>query len=108
MVKHGAGKRVKQFGARGLSESLLAGPASGCNRFTVRSLLLEPDGRTAAVSHNSSVFYHIVEGKIIIRQDSGELEALKAGDSAIIPEREKHILMNISKKKCSILKVVPQ
>ncbi len=108
VVKHGTGKRVKQSGARGLVERLLAGPASGCNSFTVRTLFLEPDGRTAAVRHSAAVFYHVVEGKIVLSQDCGELDILETGDSAIVQEREKHTLMNLSKTKCSVLKVVPQ
>ncbi len=102
------GKRIQQTGARGIREALLAGPASGSNRFTVRKIFLEPDGCTARASFDRTAVYFIHQGRISISHGSGELDLLAPGDAVTINPDEMHHLHNIDKMIAVVIKVVSQ
>lgn len=108
VIPHGKGSRVVETGASELRERLLAGPASGCGRFTVRLLSLNPGGHTSGGDQNHAVFYFVAAGKVALSHDSGELDVLSTGDSAIAHAREKHALRNLFESACSVLKVTAQ
>ncbi len=100
--------RIQEQGARGVKEALLAGPASGSNRFTVRRITLAPDGCTARTSFDRAVVYLVLSGRISLSHDNGELDLLSPGDSAILRSEEVHHLHNIDKFQAHIVKVASQ
>ncbi len=101
-------KRIKESGARGIKEALLTGPASGSNRFSVRKIVLEPDGCTARTSFDRTVFYFIHEGRVSISHDNGELDLLLPGNTATIHPDEIHHLHNVDKLIAVVIKVASQ
>ncbi len=101
-------KRIKESGARGIKEALLTGPASGSNRFTVKKIVLDPDGCTARTSFDRTVFYFIHNGRISISHDNGELDLLSPGDTATVHADEIHHLHNVDKLKAVVIIVAPQ
>lgn len=100
--------RVQERGSRGTKEALLAGPGTGCNRFTVRRILLEPDGRTARTAGNREIVYVVQRGSITLSHLEGELDLLSAGDSVTVHPGELHHLHNVSKSVTEVLKVASQ
>jgi len=102
------GIRIQQTGARGIREALLAGPASGSNRFTVRKIFLEADGCTARNSFDRTTVYFVHKGRISMSHGSGELDLLSPGDSVTVNPDELHHLHNIDKMKAVVIKVASQ
>ncbi|MCK5133760.1 MAG: AraC family ligand binding domain-containing protein [Candidatus Sabulitectum sp.] len=100
--------RIKESGAHGTSEALLAGPASGSNRFIIRRITLNPDGCTARVSFDRTVVYFVHKGRVTLSHDAGELDLLSPGDTAVIHPDELHHLHNIDKLKAVIIRVASQ
>lgn len=108
IVKHTRDYRVEQSGTRGLKESLIAGPASGCNKFTVKRLTLDENGRTASTVYARSIVYFIHKGTVALSYEAGGLDPLKTGESAVIHPDEEHFLQNLSQGKSIILAVTAQ
>ena len=100
--------RIVEKGARGTREALLAGPASGCNRYTVRRITIDPDGCTARSSFDRPVVYFIHEGRVTLSHNDGDLDLLFPGDTVVVPADEIHHLHNIDKTKVKIVKVASQ
>ncbi len=108
IVKHARDSRVEQSGTRGLRESLIAGPSAGCNRFTMKKITLEENGRTANSFFSRSTVYFIHQGTVALCHDEGGLDHLKTGEAAVVHPDEEHFLKNLSKEKCIILAVTAQ
>lgn len=108
IVKHARNSRVEQSGTRGLRESVIAGPAAGCNRFTVKRITLEEDGRTANSLFSRSTVYFIHQGTVALSHEEGGLDHLKTGEAAVLHPDEEHFLKNLSKGKSIILAVTAQ
>jgi quercetin dioxygenase-like cupin family protein len=100
--------RVQEKGARGIKEALLAGPASGCNRFTLRKIVLEPDGCTARTCFNQITVYFIHSGCVTLSHSEGDLDLLSEGNTAVVHKDEVHHLHNTGSTTASIIKVAPQ
>ena len=100
--------RIEEKGSRGIREAILAGPASGSNRFTVRRISLEPDGCTARGSFDRTVVYFVHKGRVTLSHSSGELDLLSPGDTATVHADEVHHLHNIDSSKAVLIKVAPQ
>ncbi len=100
--------RISEKGSRGVKEALLAGPASGSNRFTVRRISLDPDGCTARTSFDRATVYYVLQGRITLSHQDGELDLLSPGDTAVLHSEEVHHLHNIDKLEAVILKVASQ
>ncbi len=100
--------RIVEKGARGTREALLAGPASGCNRFTVRKISIDPDGCTARRSFDRPTVYFIQDGRVTLSHNDGELDLLFPGDTVVVSADEIHHLHNIDKTKVQIVKVASQ
>ncbi len=108
VVKNPRESRVQQSGAAGLREALLAGPASGCSRFTVRRITLAPGGRTARNAWKGSVFYFLHSGRAALSHGEGELDHLSPGGAAVVHGEELHHFQNIGDVPAVILAVIPQ
>ena len=108
LVKHARNTRVKQSGARGLSEALLTGPALGCSKFTVRRINLDEEGCTAAGSTDKVTFYFILSGKVVLSHQEGELDPMEPGTGAVTHPGERHHLRNIYKGSSTVLAVKEQ
>lgn len=100
--------RLSEKGARGIKEALLAGPASGSNRFTVRRISLDPDGCTARTGFDRTTVYYVLQGRITLSHHEGELDLLSPGNTATVHSNEVHHLHNIDKTKAVIIKVASQ
>lgn len=99
---------IARSGAKGTREALLAGPASGCNRFTVKRLTLDADGITARLSEGAGAVYFLHSGAVTMSHGSGELDVLEAGDTAVVHPGEVHRLHNTHGGKSTVLVVTPQ
>ncbi len=108
ITKRPVESRIEQNGARGISESILAGPGSGSNKFTLRRIKIKPDGCTARVDSPMSIVYFIQKGKVTLSHDSGELDQLIAGDTATLLPYEIHHFHNINRITAEIIKVASQ
>lgn len=108
VVKKPRESRVQQSGASGLREALLAGPASGCSRFTVRRITLAPGGRTARNAWKGPVFYFLHIGRAALSHGEGELDHLAPGEAAVVHGDELHHFQNIGDIPAVILAVMPQ
>ena len=100
--------RVQEKGTSGMKEALLAGPSSGCNRFTVRRILLEPDGTTARVGFDRTTVYFVHSGRVALSHHEGELDLLSPGNTAVVHPDEIHHFHNIDKSRAVIIKVASQ
>jgi len=108
IVKRPRETRVNQAESRGLAEAVLAGPGSGCNRFTVRRITLALNGRTARTSFHQGVVYFIHRGKVALSHGEGELDHLSPGETAIVHPDELHHLQNIHTSQSCIIAAVAQ
>ena len=99
---------IAQSGARGTREALLAGPSSGCNRFTVKRLSLDTDGITARLTEKAGAVYFVHSGGVTLSHGEGELDVLEAGDTAVAHPGEVHRLHSNLGKKSMIMVVTPQ
>ena len=108
IVKNPRETRLKQAEARGISEAMLAGPASGCNRFTVRRITIAVDGRTARTSFDHGAVYILHTGKVALSHGEGELDHLSPGETAVVHSEELHHLLNIHTSPSVIMAVVAQ
>ena len=108
LVKNPKETRIQQVGARGITEAVLAGPGSGCNRFTVRRIKLAVEGRTSRTSPDLGIVYFIQSGKVALSHGEGDLDHLSEGDTAVIHPEEKHHLQNLHSSFSTVLAVVPQ
>lgn len=107
-MKNPRENRVVHAGARGLFEAVLAGPAAGCNRFTLRRIVLAEEGRTARFSPEQALVYFVHSGKAALSHGEGQLDHISPGDTAVIHSGESHHLMNIHPGKTVLLSVVSQ
>lgn len=108
IVKHPREVRIEQAEARGLTEAVLAGPASGCNRFSIRRITIKTDGRTARTLPERGLVYFVHSGSVTLSHGQGELDHLEAGEAAVVHPGEAHHLQNIHSSSSIILAVVPQ
>lgn len=108
IVKSPRETRVKQAEARGLSEAVLAGPGSGCNRFMVRRINLAADGRTSRSCSQKGTVFFVHTGKVALSHGEGELDHLSAGEAAVIHPGESYHLQNIHFTQSVIIAVVTQ
>ena len=99
---------IQETGARDISEALLAGPASGSNRFTLKRISLKPNGCTARTTCDRATVYFIHQGRVTLSHHEGELDLLSPGDAAVIHPEEIHHFHNIDKLKAVIIKVASQ
>jgi len=99
---------IQEKGARGIKEALLAGPASGCNRFTVRRIVLQPDGCTARSCFTQAVVYFVHSGMVTLSHAGGDLDLLAEGNTAIIHPDEVHHLHNTGSSTAVVVKVASQ
>ncbi|MCD4707682.1 MAG: hypothetical protein K8S62_08070 [Candidatus Sabulitectum sp.] len=99
---------IREKGGRETKEALLAGPAAGCNRFTIRRISLGPDGCTARTSFDRTTAYFIHRGRVALSHHDGELDLLSPGDTVIVHPDEAHHLHNIDKTEVVLIKVAPQ
>lgn len=100
--------RIVDTRTRGTGEALLAGPAYGSNKFTVRRISLMADGFTARVAHTAATVYFVHQGSIALSHHEGELDILSPGDTAIVHPDEIHHLHNIGKTRAQVIKVASQ
>lgn len=100
--------RIKQPESTGISEALLAGPAVGCNRFTVRRITIAPGGRTARRHSQGGVTYFVHQGTVTLSHENGGLDTLESGDTAVVHRDEVHHLQNVSGGRSIVLAVYPQ
>ena len=100
--------RISEKGSRGIKEALLAGPASGSNKFTVRRITLEPGGITARTSFSQTAVYFVFRGRVALSHQGDELDMLKQGNTAIVHPGEIHHLHNIEDTKSIVIKVASQ
>ncbi|MCK5786679.1 MAG: hypothetical protein KAH54_08995 [Candidatus Sabulitectum sp.] len=108
VVKNPRETRIQEKGCRGIREAILAGPASGSNRFTVRKISLEPDGCTARGSSDRAVVYFVHKGRVTLSHSRGELDLLSPGNTATVHADEVHHLHNIDNSNAVVVKVAPQ
>ena len=108
IVKHTRDSRVEQSGTRGMRESLIAGPAAGCNKFTMKRITLDENGRTANTLFSRSTVYFIHQGSVALSHENGGLDPLKTGEAAVIHADEEHFLKNLSRGKSIVLAVTAQ
>lgn len=101
-------KRIKESGTRGVKEAILTGPATGSNRFSVKRIVLDPDGCTSRSSFDRTVFYFVHKGRVSISHDNGELDLLMPGNTATIHPEEVHHLHNVDKLMAVVIKVASQ
>jgi quercetin dioxygenase-like cupin family protein len=108
ITRNPRGTRISEAGARGIKEALLAGPASGSNKFTVRRITIEPGGLTARTSFSQTTVYFVFQGRVALSHQGDELDMLKQGDTAIVHPGEIHHLHNIENTKSIVIKVASQ
>jgi mannose-6-phosphate isomerase-like protein (cupin superfamily) len=99
---------IVEAGARGIKEALLAGPASGSNKFTVRKIVIEPDGCTARTSFKSATVYIVFQGRVTMSHQDGELDVLSNGDTVVVHPDEMHHMHNMGMLKTTVLKIASQ
>lgn len=75
-------------------ERLLAGPAQGCDGFTVRTISLKPDGSTPRMELKGTRTVLLLEGDILLMDGDGALSKLSSGDVAVIRPGERHQFIN--------------
>jgi len=100
--------RIVEKGSRGIKEAILAGPASGSNKFTVRRITIEPDGRTARISSSRTEVYFVYQGRVALSHSGDELDILLQGDTAVVHPGEIHHLHNTGNAKSIVIKVASQ
>jgi len=100
--------RIIEPEARGVKEALLAGPAFGCNRFTLRRITIAREGRTARKHSPGGVVYFIHSGTVTLSHENGGLDTLEAGDSAVVHKDEVHHIQNVSGGNSIVLAASPQ
>ncbi len=108
MTRGAKNTRISEKGSRGVKEAILAGPASGSNKFTVRRITLEPGGRTARKSSSQTEVYFVYKGRVALSHSEDELDMLLQGDSAVVHPDEIHHLHNTGNAKSVVIKVASQ
>ena len=100
-----ASRRPDGPGWKEARERLLAGPAQGCDRFTVRTLSLGPGGATPRTERPGSRLLQVLLGEVLLMDGDGGLTRLSTGDAAVIRPMERHHLLNESPGPARVLLV---
>ena len=101
-------RRPDGLGWKEARERLLAGPAQGCNGFTVRIISLKPDGSTPRTERNGTRTVLLLEGEVLLMDGDGALSKLSSGDVAVIRPGERHQLTNQFSTNAVLLQVDDQ
>lgn len=99
---------ISEKGASGIKEAILAGPATGSNRINLRKIHIEPNGKTSRKAFKQPVIYIILNGKILLFHDNGELDILKEDSVATLQKNEYHYLHNNGNKETLVLMIASQ
>ena len=100
--------RISEKGSQGTKEALLAGPASGSNKFTVRRITIEPGGHTARTGFDLATVYFVYQGRVAPSHSGDDLDLLHQGDTAIVHPGEMHHLHNTGGSRSIVIKVASQ
>ena len=109
IIPHGSRRPrdISEPGCSGALEAIIASQKEGCNRISVRSLVLRKGGHTSLRDPGTETVYIVMEGNPLLVDGDGFLHKLSPGDTAIVRPHEKHILRNETDKAARILAVSP-
>ena len=108
IIKKNRFAQIREKGTKQIREALLAGPATGSNKMTLREIEIEPDGKTAGKAFVSPVIYFILDGKVVLSHNNGELDLLEQNNTVTLQKNEHHYLHNTSKTKTLVLMITSQ
>ena len=87
-------RRCEGAGWRNAYESILAGPAQGCNSVTVRKLTIDTEGATPRRDYPGARIIHLLSGTVLFMDGDGATHMLEEGDTLVIDPGERHHMVN--------------
>lgn len=94
---------IRGSGYSKVFKAVLAGPADGCNRFSLSAVSLRPGGHTPRESFAGGRAYHVLSGEVTLIDGDGTLHGLSSGCTAFLQPWEEFHLRNDSEDTAELL-----
>jgi glyoxylate utilization-related uncharacterized protein len=95
--------KIRGSGYSKVFKAVLAGPADGCNRFSLSAVSLRPGGHTPRESFAGARAYHVVSGEATLIDGDGTIHRLSSGCTVLLHPWEEFHLRNDSEDTVELL-----
>ncbi|AWB11071.1 Cupin domain protein [Thermodesulfobium acidiphilum] len=99
-------EKMEVDGAKGASIKWLITPKDGAPNFSMRLIIIEPNGQSPAHSHDFEHEMFILEGEATVVSDNSETK-VSEGSFIFIKPGEFHTVKNTGTKVCKFLCMIP-
>ncbi|MBD3368742.1 cupin domain-containing protein [Candidatus Fermentibacteria bacterium] len=95
--------KIRGSGYSKFFKAVLAGPADGCNRFSLSAISLRPGGHTPRESFPGGRAYHVLSGEVTLIDGDGMIHNLARGHTVFLQPWEEFHLRNDSEDTTELL-----